>query len=116
LGADGGHKKGGGVVTRDKLEAFRQALGIEEYEDPFLTTEEASEVLLALMKGQNDKGTTEEDMELAIDWARQIRVGNALLINVLSGTIHLKIDSNGEVVFVPAGPVVYDNDPTEGPS
>ena len=103
-------------MTRDKLEEFRQALGFEGDEDPLLSTEEASKVLLALMKGQNDKGTTEEDMELAIDWARQIRVGTALLINVLSGTIYLRIDSNGEVVFVPAEPLVCDNDPTEEPS
>jgi hypothetical protein len=54
--------------------------------EEILTEEEIQLLILALADGRGDKGVTEEDRQLVLNWAVQIRIGGIVLDLILHGT------------------------------
>lgn len=50
-----------------------------------MTSEELDAIIMALARGRGDDGFTEEEAIAVIRWAELIRVGEAMLQNVLEG-------------------------------
>ena len=61
-----------------------------------LTTEEQEHIVLQLGKGQ--RTFTEDDIEIALDWASKVALDAALFEKVMDGSLALSV-KNGELYF-----------------
>ena len=61
-----------------------------------LTTEEQEHIVLQLGKGQ--RTFTEDDIEIALDWASKVALDAALFEKVMDGSLVLSV-KNGEIYF-----------------
>lgn len=65
----------------------------------FLSDEETEKLILSLASARGNKGFTEADAQKIVDWANEMRIGEAALANVLDGLLTVDVREDGEIMF-----------------
>jgi hypothetical protein len=77
---------------------------LNDYELP---DDEAQAVIRAVLRGQNDKlhlmtnAEAEAELEVALQWAKNVRLLQALLDLVEAGELDLTLNDEGNLCFIP---------------
>lgn len=70
----------------------------QQFGDTLLSDDEITALVLALRSNGRNQGESAEDIEIVLDWAREVKTLHAMLDNILDGRV-VPVIVNGEIEF-----------------